>query len=98
MAALVVTLTTTTASAAQTAAADTLSISVIGAAAAGGYTLVEISDNGTNWTPAILGAPNGTKEIKQDIGMAFTLRSGWRWRASVVDPTAGTYSVRVAVE
>ena len=98
MAASIVTLTTTTPSAAQTAAADTLSISVIGAAAAGGYTLIEISDNGTNWTPAILGAPNGTKEIRQDIGMAFTIRLGWRWRATVVNPTASSYSVRVAVE
>lgn len=98
MAALVVTLTTTSASAAQTAAADTLSISVIGAAAAGGYTLVEVSDNGTNWAPAILGAPNGTKEIRQDLAMAFTVRAGWQWRATVVNPTASSYSVRVAVE
>lgn len=98
MPATVVTLTTTTPSAAQTAASDTLSVSVIGAAAAGGYTLVEVSDNGTNWAPAILGAPNGTFEIRQNIAMAFTIRSGWRWRASVVAPTAASYSVRVAVE
>ena len=98
MAASVVTLTTTTASSTQTAATDTLSVSVIGAAGAGGYTLIEISDDGTNWTPAILGAPNGTKEIRQDIGMAFTLRAAWKWRATVVSPTASSYSVRVAVE
>lgn len=98
MAALVVTLTTTSPSAAQVAATDTLSVSVTGAAAAGGYTLIEISDNGSTWTPAILGAPNGTKEIRQDIGMAFTVRAGWSWRATVVAPTASSYSVRVAVE
>lgn len=98
MAATVVTLTTLSPSAGQAAANDTMCLSVNGVTASGGAAIIEIADDGTNWVRAILGAPNGTTEIRGDGAFAFTVRMGWQWRASVVSPTAVSYSVRVAVE
>lgn len=104
MAATVITATVNGASASSGAlAADSMNLSVTGTFGSkermgdGATCEIQISDDGTNWVPAILGAPNGIKRVRETGGFQFMLRLGWRWRIFAYDMVAGS-SIRVAVE
>lgn len=106
MAATVITATTSGATSSSGAvAADTLILSATGvfgdkaqaASGDGSVFKVQISDDGTNWADAILGAPNGTMRVRHPGAYQFMLRAGWQWRLFVYDAVSTT-SIRVAVE
>lgn len=104
MAKVVITATTNGATASSGAlTSDAMSLSITGTFGSkeyggdGATCELQISDDGTNWVGAMLGAPNGIKRLRQPAGFTFMLRTGWQWRIFASDMVAGS-SIRAAVE